>query len=165
MYREGGGPPPYEVAAIEPERALILGHRLLGGNTLWGDRWAFVLQKIDERSTRLITHARWGSSLPTSLHVMNYILQPGYFIMYRKMLLGIKERGCLNEGHQMGNPLMRRAARATVHTSCTSHSSFERRLLPHCLVVKSNHPCLERLCFEQLQLRRILDVLKERDST
>src|SRR6266571_6891877 len=92
MYREGGGPPPYEVAAIEPERALILGHRLLGGNTLWGDRWAFVLQKIDERSTRLITHARWGSSLPTSLHVMNYILQPGYFIMYRKMLLGIKER-------------------------------------------------------------------------
>ena len=23
---------------------------------------------------------------------MNYILQPGYFIMYRKMLLGIKER-------------------------------------------------------------------------
>ena len=54
--------------------------------------WAFVLQKIDERSTRLITRARWGSSLPTSLHVMNYILQPGYFIMYRKMLLGIKER-------------------------------------------------------------------------
>jgi len=43
--------------------------------------------------------------------------------------------------------------------------SDERRLWPDCLVVKSNHPCLERLGFEQLQLRRVLDVLKERDST
>lgn len=92
MYRKGGGPPPYQVAAIKPQRALIIGHRLLGGNELWGDSWAFVLQQIDERSTRLITRTRWGSSLPTSLHVINYILQPGYFIMYRKMLLGIKQR-------------------------------------------------------------------------
>ena len=44
------------------------------------------------RAGGMITRARWGSSLPTSLHVMNYILQPGYFIVYLKMLLGIKER-------------------------------------------------------------------------
>jgi len=76
-----------------------------------------------------------------------------------------EERGCRNRGHQMGNPLMRRAARANAHTLCTSHSSPEGRLWPDCLVVKSNHPCLERLCFEQFQLRPALDVLKERDST
>lgn len=92
QYREGGGPSPYQVATIEPERALVIGHRLLGGSTTWAESWAFVLQKIDEQSTRLITRTKWVTSLPTSLHVMNYILQPGYFIIYRKMLLGIKER-------------------------------------------------------------------------
>src|SRR6266699_6582385 len=64
-----------------------------------------------------------------------------------------------------GQPPMRRAARANAHTSCTSHSTPERRLWPECLVVKSNHPYLERLCFEQFQLRPIRDALKERDST
>ena len=92
MYREGGGPPPYEVAALEPERALILGHRLVDKATAWGESWAFVLQKIDEGSTRLIMRERFSSSLPTALQVMNYILTPGYFIMCRKMLLGIKHR-------------------------------------------------------------------------
>jgi hypothetical protein len=43
MYREGSGPPPYEVAALEPERALVLGHRLGDQPTLWGESWAFVL--------------------------------------------------------------------------------------------------------------------------
>jgi hypothetical protein len=53
---------------------------------------AFVLQKIDERSTRLIIRERFSSSMPVALQVMNYILEPGYFIMCRKMLLGIRER-------------------------------------------------------------------------
>ena len=92
MYREGAGPPPYEVAALEPERALILGHRLSDKAPIWGESWAFVLQQIDERSTRLIIRERFSSSLPTALQVMNYILTPGYFIMCRKMLLGIKQR-------------------------------------------------------------------------
>lgn len=92
MYREGGGPPPYEVVALEPERALILGHRLVEEAPALGESWAFVLQKIDERSTRLIIRERFSSSLPLALQVMNYILTPGYFIMCRKMLLGIKQR-------------------------------------------------------------------------
>jgi hypothetical protein len=92
MYSEGGGPPPYEVAALEPERALLLGHRLVDKAPAWGESWAFVLQKIDERSTRLIIREKFSSSLPTALQVMNYILKPGYFIMCRKMLLGIKQR-------------------------------------------------------------------------
>jgi hypothetical protein len=92
MYREGAGPPPYEVAALEPERMLILGHRLVDKAPAWGESWAFVLQKIDKRSTRLIIRERFSSSLPTALQVMNYILTPSYFIMCRKMLLGIKQR-------------------------------------------------------------------------
>jgi hypothetical protein len=92
MYREGGGSPPYEVAALETERALILGQRLVDKAPAWGESWAFVLQKIDERSTRLIISERFSSSLPTALQVMNYLLTPGYFLMCRKMLLGIKQR-------------------------------------------------------------------------
>ena len=92
MYRGGGGPPPYEVAALEPERALLLRHRLLAKASSWGESWAFVLQQIDEQSTRLIMRERYSSSMPTALQVMNYILTPGYFIMCRKMLLGVKQR-------------------------------------------------------------------------
>jgi len=80
------------VAALEPERALLLGHRLLDKATSWSESWAFVLQQIDERSTRLIIRERFSSSLPTALQVMNYLLTPGYFIMCRKMLLGVKQR-------------------------------------------------------------------------
>ena len=57
-----------------------------------GESWAFVLQNIDERNTRLIIRERFSSSLPTAMQVLNYILEPGYFIMCRKMLLGIRER-------------------------------------------------------------------------
>jgi hypothetical protein len=39
------------------------------------------------------------------------------------------------------------------------------RLLVVCPVVKANHPCLECLGFYQFQLRLVLDVLKEWDST
>lgn len=42
MYREGGGPPLYQIAAIEPEQALILGHPL-DNNADWGDSWTFAL--------------------------------------------------------------------------------------------------------------------------
>ena len=79
-------------------------------------------------------------------------------------LIGREQAGTLNV-RMSHDSLDKNTARAHVHTSCTSHSSFERRLWPDCLVVKSNHPCLERLCFEQFQLRPALDVLKERDST
>jgi hypothetical protein len=92
MYREGGGPPPYEVVALEPERALLLGHRLGAKAPVWGESWAFVLQRIDERSTRLMSRERFSASLPPALQVLNYFLTPGYFLMCRKMLLGIKQR-------------------------------------------------------------------------
>jgi hypothetical protein len=95
MYHEGAGPPPYQVAAIEPGQALILGHPLDKASTsgaAWGDSWSFVLQPIDQQNTRLIMRMRTSPEMPGYVHVINYVLEPGYFLMFRGMLLGIKQR-------------------------------------------------------------------------
>ena len=78
------GPPPYIVAAIEPGRALVMGHQDEQG--AWFDTWQFVLLPIDEGHTRLIHRVRSGSMGPWDL------LQFGYFVMERAMVLGIKQR-------------------------------------------------------------------------
>jgi len=78
------GPPPYLIAAIEPERALVMGHRDDDGG--WSDTWQFVLSPLDGQRTRLIHRVR-GVSMG-----MWDVLQLGYFVMERAMLLGIKER-------------------------------------------------------------------------
>jgi hypothetical protein len=78
------GPPPYEVAMLEPDRAMILGHRESGN---WIEVWQFVLVPQADGSTRLLLRSRnaaqgwfWDA------------IRPGEFIMARGMLLGIKER-------------------------------------------------------------------------
>lgn len=78
------GPPPYEVAMLEPERAVILGHKEDGD---WIEVWQYVLEPQADGSTRLILRSRnaaqgwfWDA------------MRPGEFIMARGMLLGIKER-------------------------------------------------------------------------
>ena len=78
------GPPPYEVAILEPDRAMILGHREDGA---WIELWQFVLVPQEDGSTRFILRGRnaaqgwfWDA------------IRPGEFIMMRGMLLGIKER-------------------------------------------------------------------------
>lgn len=78
--------PPVEVAAIEPGRAIVL--------KPWG---AFVLQPIDEKTTRLIIRSQGDYEPDLRNHVLNFLLwrvvyEPAHFIMERKMLLGIKER-------------------------------------------------------------------------
>ncbi len=92
------------VAAIEPERALVLRARidtagrhgsldapLLG--TQFDASWAFVLDEVGERVTRLIARFRadFLFGLETQLFA-RLLLEPATFIMERKMLLGIKER-------------------------------------------------------------------------
>lgn len=82
------------VAVLESERALVLGPpddpagqaaaRFTGQGT-----WAFVLEPIDEYSTRLIVRTRshaWGS------RTLFVLFDPAHFVMERKMLLGIKAR-------------------------------------------------------------------------
>ncbi len=85
MYpAEKQGPPPYIIALIEPTRALVMGHKDENGQ--WFDTWQFVLQPVDAWRTRLIHRVRAGSMGPWDL------LQFGYFLMERGMVLGIKAR-------------------------------------------------------------------------
>ncbi|RPJ27606.1 MAG: hypothetical protein EHM33_07415 [Chloroflexi bacterium] len=78
------GPVPYQVAIMEPNRALVMGHQEDGQ---WLDVWQFILVPQTDGTTRLILRSRdmktggfWD------------IIRPGVFIMERGMLLGIKER-------------------------------------------------------------------------
>ncbi len=78
------GPPPYLIAAIDPQHALVMGHKDAAGQ--WFDTWQFVLQPVSAEQTRLIHRVRGGS-----MGIWD-VLQPGYFVMERAMVLGIKER-------------------------------------------------------------------------
>ncbi len=68
------------VAEIEPGRALVLKG--------WG---AFVLEPIDERTTRLIARSRGPGGFPAAL-MNSLVWELPHFIMERRMLLGIKKR-------------------------------------------------------------------------
>jgi hypothetical protein len=79
------GPPPYTVAAILPNRALVMGHTHPDGT--WAESWQFVIVPQADGSSRLIVRSR------TSLSGgMWDVIHPGIFIMERGMMLGIKAR-------------------------------------------------------------------------
>jgi hypothetical protein len=77
------------VALFEPQRALVLGHindthaELAAGHAR--SSWAFILQPVDQDSTRLLIRSP-GSSLMARLQ------GPVQFVMQRKTMLGIKQR-------------------------------------------------------------------------
>jgi hypothetical protein len=95
MYRPGGGPPPYEIARIEPGAALVLGHRGpapdLAPGAPWADSWAFTLRPVDATTTRLVIR---GRSLlgGASLAAFYLLVDPPAFLMERGMLQCIKAR-------------------------------------------------------------------------
>ncbi|MGE5462588.1 MAG: hypothetical protein ACM3PS_04495 [Syntrophothermus sp.] len=77
-------PPAYVVARMDPDQAIVLGHR---EGDKWVEVWQFVLVPQRDESTRLVIRSRsemggwfWN------------IMRPGEFIMMRGMMLGIKER-------------------------------------------------------------------------
>jgi len=81
-----------KVASFEPGRAIVLEG--------WG---TFVVEPIDEKSTRVIIRSR----VPRRLDVLLYYLltfEIPHFIMERRMLLGIKERAERAEDKQMTAP-------------------------------------------------------------
>jgi hypothetical protein len=78
------GPPAYEVALIEPNRALVLGHYEDGQ---WLDVWQFILVPQTDGTTRLLLRSR---DIKTGF--IWDVIRPGEFIMSRGMLLGIQER-------------------------------------------------------------------------
>ena len=87
-----------EIAVLEPDRAMILvpardvppAARPGGGaNGTWG----FILEPIDEHSTRLIMRGRGECAPRLRDRVIGYAFwEPAHFIMERKMMLSIKDR-------------------------------------------------------------------------
>lgn len=78
------GPPPYEVAILELDHAIVLGHQ---ENGEWLDVWQFILAPQADGATRLILRSR-----DRKAGFIWDVIRPGEFIMSRGMLLGIKER-------------------------------------------------------------------------
>ena len=82
-----GRDPYFLVSAVEPGRAIILG----GDNP--PTTWAFILQPIDDNSTRLIV--RWRQDYEPSFgNIIGWrvFTDPITFVMERKLLQGIKAR-------------------------------------------------------------------------
>jgi hypothetical protein len=76
-----------EVAEIDPERTLVFLHR--DGN--WS--WTFALAPVGDAETRFVSRNRFSMwDVTIGERVAMVIVDPGAFIMERKMLLGIKER-------------------------------------------------------------------------
>jgi hypothetical protein len=78
------GPPPYEIAILEKDRAIVMGHK---DNGTWVEVWQFSLVPQENGVTRLVIRSRnaaqgwfWD------------VIRPGEFVMMRGMMLGIKER-------------------------------------------------------------------------
>jgi hypothetical protein len=78
------GPPAYEVAMIDPNHAVVLGHQ---ENGQWTDVWQFILVPQEDGTTRLLIRGR-----NTLTGLLWDVIRPGEFVMMRGMMLGIKER-------------------------------------------------------------------------
>lgn len=85
------------VQAVDPGRSLVLGPPESVGALRC--TWAFALYPIDAQSTRLVTRVRvlWSQremmrQTPPYMWPMWLLIDPGAFIMERKMLLEIKKR-------------------------------------------------------------------------
>ena len=90
------------VLFIEPGRTLVLhGDTRLDPDAIptmkprdfFAVSWAFYLDPINDKMTRLVERWRadWNPSAQNAIF-MRAFLEPGAFMMERKMLLGIKER-------------------------------------------------------------------------
>ncbi len=76
----------FVVQAVEPQRALVL------GDDAGSMSWAFVLEPVDERNTRLITRSR-GAYDRLALGLMLKVgWHPVHFGMQRRQLLNLKRR-------------------------------------------------------------------------
>ncbi len=77
-------PPPYIVAQIHPNQAIVMGHQEDGK---WVDLYQFVIVPQPDGSSRLVLRTR-----TIMVGGIWTIIHPGTFIMERGMLYGIKER-------------------------------------------------------------------------
>lgn len=96
---DGSGIP---VVSVEPNRALVLGGTMdensegafkTSPGEFFSASWAFVLEPVAADVTRLIERFQLDySPSPAATLFYRVFLEPGSFIMERKMLLGIKAR-------------------------------------------------------------------------
>ena len=77
-------PPPYIVAKIYPNQAIVMGHQ---EDSEWVDLYQFVIVPQTDGTSRLILRTR-----TMMVGGMWTVMHPGAFIMERGMLYGIKER-------------------------------------------------------------------------
>lgn len=80
---------PY-VATLEPNRALVLCNGKQGEPC--PGTMQIVLNSQPDGATRLIVRNRSSADTPLLATLPDRILEPGYFVMQRGMMLGIKER-------------------------------------------------------------------------
>ena len=83
-----GRGPSWPVAAIEPNRALVLDMRNMGSFD-WV--WQFGLYTVDEKRTRLVSRSRVRTRSAWA-RLATYAIEPAGFLMTRRMLLGVKQR-------------------------------------------------------------------------
>jgi hypothetical protein len=83
-----GRGPSWPVAAIVPNRALVLDMRNMSGLD-WV--WQFELSPIDAARTRLISRSRVRARAVWA-RVLTHAIEPAGFLMTRRMLLGLKHR-------------------------------------------------------------------------
>ena len=83
-----GQGPSWPVAAIEPNRALVLDMRNLSPFD-WV--WQFGLYPIDENRTQLVTRSCVRTNTVWA-RLGTYAIEPAGFLMTRRMLLGLKQR-------------------------------------------------------------------------
>jgi hypothetical protein len=83
-----GQGPSWPVAVVDPNRALVLDMRNLGGLD-WV--WQFGLYPVDETRTRLISRSRVRAHAVWA-RLLTHAIEPAGFLMTRRMLLGLKQR-------------------------------------------------------------------------
>ena len=77
-------PPPYIVAQIHLNQAIVMGHK---ENGQWVDLYQFVIVPQQDGTTRLILRTRTNA-----VGGFWTVIHPGVFIMERGLLLGVKAR-------------------------------------------------------------------------
>jgi hypothetical protein len=93
-----GAGPSWPVAAVEPNRWLVLAPVVPGRRVCW----AFALYPIDADATRLVTRAQLAPANPA----VGLLAEPPSFLMTRKMLLNLKaraERLAAGSGHELSS--------------------------------------------------------------
>jgi hypothetical protein len=83
-----GRGPSWPVAALEPEHALVLDMRNLGGID-WV--WQFGLYPASEGRTQLVSRSRIRARTVWA-RLLTHVIEPAGFLMTRRMLLGIRQR-------------------------------------------------------------------------